>query len=351
MLGFAALRDAAASLEGRDSSFFNEALGGFEAARERERLRAQGQFQNQVQALQAINEINRAIEFNRSLGVDPDPASLQLRDLLMQQAGFGAGGMPAPSAPAPYAPTPSTGGRPAVTPSTGVEIDPVTGAETPYDGTPEIVPASGPAPAAPAPATPSSGPASDLDAQEAAIYAQMRRRVAAGAQTRDLELQLAEIQRQREALAEAGVEQREEEISQEESRRRAFEVVQPRIDAALDFLISGYDDQGQPILNPMLTTMGGVRALETGNPAAYRQYVNALQTLGADTLIETLSRATFGSLSQEEMRVAMGYEGSLDPTDPYGVLQTLLQMRGNFERFAETPAAPQGNNTPTISWD
>jgi hypothetical protein len=42
MLGFAALRDAAASLEGRDSNFFQSALGGFEQARERERLRAQG---------------------------------------------------------------------------------------------------------------------------------------------------------------------------------------------------------------------------------------------------------------------------------------------------------------------
>ena len=49
MLGFAALRDAAASLEGRDTDFFAQSLGGFEQARERERLRAQGEFANRNQ--------------------------------------------------------------------------------------------------------------------------------------------------------------------------------------------------------------------------------------------------------------------------------------------------------------
>jgi hypothetical protein len=57
MLGFAALRDAAASLEGRDSNYFSSALGGFEAARERERLRAQGEMANRVNALQSLAQI------------------------------------------------------------------------------------------------------------------------------------------------------------------------------------------------------------------------------------------------------------------------------------------------------
>lgn len=57
MLGFAALRDAAASLEGRDSNYFNSALGGFEAARERERLRAQGEMANRNDAIFRIFQL------------------------------------------------------------------------------------------------------------------------------------------------------------------------------------------------------------------------------------------------------------------------------------------------------
>ena len=82
MLGFAALRDAAASLEGRDSNFFQSAMGGFEQARERERLRAQGIFANQVQALQAIGQIENEIGLLRDQGLEPTQAQLRLRDLL-----------------------------------------------------------------------------------------------------------------------------------------------------------------------------------------------------------------------------------------------------------------------------
>jgi len=57
MLGFAALRDAAASLEGRDSNFFQQSLGGFEQARERERLRAQGEYANRNQELMATMQL------------------------------------------------------------------------------------------------------------------------------------------------------------------------------------------------------------------------------------------------------------------------------------------------------
>ena len=82
MLGFAALRDAAAALEGRDSDFFQSAMGGFEQARERERLRAQGIFANQVQALQAIGQIENEIGLLRAQGFEPTQAQLRLRDLL-----------------------------------------------------------------------------------------------------------------------------------------------------------------------------------------------------------------------------------------------------------------------------
>jgi hypothetical protein len=243
MLGFAALRDAAASLEGRDSNFFQSALGGFEEARERERLRTQG------------------------------------------------------------APAPASQGQ-------------------------------------------------DFEAQRQAIFEQMRNRIAAGAGVADLQAQLDDINRREVEASSAQATEAEEEETREMRLERGRQVVMPRIDAALDFLISGYDENGQPIPNFALSTVGGLRALEATNPAAYRQYVNALQTLGSDVLIETLNRATFGSLSEEEMRVAMGFEGSLDPADPYGTLQTLLQMRRNFENLLGSGSPQgQGTNLPPVNWD
>ena len=75
MLGFAALRDAAASLEGRDTDFFNQQLGTYEGARERERLRVQGATQNRIQGLQALAQVQQQIAMYRALG-QPVPAGL-----------------------------------------------------------------------------------------------------------------------------------------------------------------------------------------------------------------------------------------------------------------------------------
>lgn len=66
MLGFGALRDAAASLEGTQSNYFGETLGQFEQARERERLRRQG-------ILQALPELQRNIAMAQMTGQDTRP--------------------------------------------------------------------------------------------------------------------------------------------------------------------------------------------------------------------------------------------------------------------------------------
>lgn len=66
MLGFGALRDAAASLEGQQSNYFGDTLGQFEQARERERLRRQG-------ILQALPELQRNIAMARMTGQDTRP--------------------------------------------------------------------------------------------------------------------------------------------------------------------------------------------------------------------------------------------------------------------------------------
>jgi hypothetical protein len=91
LLGFSALRDAAASLEGRDSDYFTQALGGFEQARERERLRAQGIFQNQVQGLAALGELRRQINLGQAYGQDTSGLEAMYAQMQALVAGGGAG--------------------------------------------------------------------------------------------------------------------------------------------------------------------------------------------------------------------------------------------------------------------
>jgi hypothetical protein len=344
MLGFAALRDAAGALEGRDTNFFQSAMGGFEQARERERLRAQGEMQNRVGALQALATLNEQMRYNQAFGLPTDPATEALRQALMTSAGLGSGAAPMAGG-APSVVAPAQGGT--RLPYEEV-FDPTTGTTVPYTGEPEGPQPAPATPAAPAPASQGQ----DFEAQRQAIFEQMRNRIAAGAGVADLQAQLDDINRREVEASSAQATETEEEETREMRLERGRQVVMPRIEAALDFLISGYDENNQPIPNFALSTVGGLRALEAANPAAYRQYVNALETLGSDVLIETLNRATFGALSEKEMRVAMGFEGSLDPADPYGTLQTLLQMRRNFENLLGSGSPQgQGTNLPSVSWD
>ena len=89
MLGFAALRDAAASLEGRDSSYFGDALGGFETARERERLRTQGQAQSLMNLQQALL---------LAVATEDEATANLYRDLIAQtRAAMGGTAVPQPA--------------------------------------------------------------------------------------------------------------------------------------------------------------------------------------------------------------------------------------------------------------
>lgn len=361
MLGFAALRDAAASLEGRDSNFFANAMGGFEQARERERLRAQGQMQNRVAALQALGTINQQIAFNQSLGAAPDPAILQLREALMAEAGFGgaapsggmaapAGGMTAPMGGGAPAPARPAGGVDLLQPGEAVDISgrPM----EPYDGEPEVVPAGGPAPAAPAPAAPAVDPMAELDAQEAAIYAQMRERAAAQAPTRDLEIQLEQLQARRAALAEQAETQAEREVETETAATRAENVVMPEINSALDFLIQGFDDEGNPVFNPALTSRVGRTASGLLEGPEYQSFAGALQTLKVDTLIDTLQNVAAGALSDAEREAFSAAQGQLDPSNPIGTYRALQRMqRIAQEAMARAGRGSDAPSVPSVSWD
>ena len=352
MLGFAALRDAAAALEGRDSAFFNQALSGFEAGRERERLRAQGQMQNQVGALQALAQIEQQIAFSQSLGMTPSPAVLQLRDMLTAQAMGGGAPTPAVVRDGGTGPMPSPGdftggvvpadmpvGPQGVTgpPPTGVAYEPGSATPVPYDGEPE----------APMPA---ASPMDDLAAQEAAIYEEMRQRMVNQAPTRDLEMRLQAIQQQRQALAEQAQEQEVEQAQIQQQAQRAETVVTPEIDAAMNFLVRGFDEQGNPVFNPALTTRAGRLVSGALESPEYQSFAGALETLRVDTLIDTLQNVTAGALSDAERDAFSAAQGELNPRNPIGTYRALQRMQRIAQNaMARAGRAPQ--TTPTVTWD
>jgi hypothetical protein len=106
MLGFGALRDAAASLQGQSTDFFGNTLGQFEQARERERLRRQGM-------LQALPELQRNLAMAQMMGQDTRPFESAIRSVY---ADLGIEQLP-PSAMGGGAMAPATGGAAAVTPA------------------------------------------------------------------------------------------------------------------------------------------------------------------------------------------------------------------------------------------
>lgn len=182
MLGFAALRDAAASLEGRDSNYFAQAMGGFESARERERLREQGEFANRNQQMMNLIQMQALA---RAVG---DPTLEQFASDQLATIMGGAGGV-APAAggavPPMQPPGDFTGGvvpqglpsgPQGVTgaPQTGVVYDSAgTVQPQPYTGEPEVVQTGG-VPAAPVtqPAAPTD-PIAAIDAELANIEGQI----------------------------------------------------------------------------------------------------------------------------------------------------------------------------------
>lgn len=330
MLGFAALRDAAASLEGQQSNFFGDAFGGIQTQRmqqeqldirrqEQERLRRQGDMQNQIAALGRLREIESEIAQYSALGREVPANLITMRDIISQSiSGFTGGG--------------AAGGAAAVTPVSG-------GAAMP----------SGAAPAATPAATPAETPA----AEEAPMSTADRisgidtelDRLTELAGTPGMEFvtdRIDALNAQRERLAaQLEAEQTQEQAGSVEERRRAF--LSPRIDSALDYLIKGEDDQGNPIFNPQVATRIGREASSFIQPQDYQEYVGNLNSIANTYTFENLMRiraagALPGPISNVELERIATLAGQLDPTDPRGTARTLQELRAevrNAVRNAE----------------
>ena len=346
LLGFSALRDAAASLEGRDSNYFTQALGGFEQARERERLRQQGLFQNQVQGAQALALIQQQIILGQRLGQDVSGLQAmadQIQGSLM--GGFGAaptagvvptGGVVQPTGigtalPAvPGYETPSvTGAGGAAAPETGVvRLADGTVVEE-YTGEPEPVPAEEAAPSVYDPTSFTS--VADIDAALAQLSEQNAQlatepTISAGGITISSSEQIASNM----TLIEALRERRDQLIAaqqEQEGQQEQQSIFVEQIPAAVNALSEYLTPDGEFISG---VTQGLYATEEARNSYEFQAIQGALAPLASIRTFENLADARAsgysGTLTDTDIQIISGVGGVLDATNPRATIQTLRQI-------------------------
>lgn len=320
MLGFAALRDAAASLNGRDTDFFNQQLGAYEGARERERLRVQGATQNRIQGLQALAQLQQQIAFLRGMGLEVPPAMLQLETALS--------GATVPQA------------APQATPSTIPAQQPL--APQPMaEATPQPQPEAQPQPtAAEAPAM------SDFDTRLAAIddAEQMildeteRRTLAAAASGQpamvdDLNARRDALNAERQRI----IDERDAAAAQAAETERQTETesrMQPLIEDALSFLV---DSDGN--IRATTALLADVSAFGAGllpgvSAADARKARSAIEELaaiaGMSGVAEARAAGFGGSLSDADILMIQRSRGIFDLSSPEATVETLRRLQSQF---------------------
>lgn len=288
MLGFAALRDAAAALQGQEGGYFQQALGGFESAKERERLRRQGILQNQVQALQGISvlrdSIAQRIARQEAFGVpvsDADKQQLAQLDQMASRVAFGLqGGEPAQVTPVS---APATGGVAAapmepdvvtagVAPTPPVDVSPLP--EAPAVAEPRV--AAGPTVTATdaAPVSDEGAQVADLISRRDEITKQRRALAATGGDAtsmRVLQLELEQVNRQIADAQAAGVKAAEKALADEDQALKARSAIdqikQVMEDSNLEGVLGRYSGQLGGSLPGGATAEGGPtwyqRAMDT----------------------------------------------------------------------------------------
>jgi hypothetical protein len=281
MLGFAALRDAAATLQGQNTSFFNEQLGVFESARDRERLRVQGMQQNRAEILAGLAPVFGEINRLQEAGLE---VPQYLRDIV--QASLTAGGidMSGAAAGAAGAATAPTTAAPTTPAATGAEAPALTREE-------------------------------QLRQENAADEELLRRATSEAAR--------ADIQ--------ARIDSRNAEIAGIEQTRTAAATAEtltlPEVDAAMSYLVSGSDEDGNPIFNPALVTPAGRWFAGATQSVEYQDFVGAITTLGTGVLLDALENATVGALSDGERQALTAAQGALDPNNPAGTYRALRRIQ------------------------
>lgn len=334
MLGFAALQDAAAQLQGQQGGAFQNALAGFESARDRERLRAQGQMQSRVDAMSAAAQLGANISEYTRVGMPVPPELQNMYNQLLNVAGGG-----------------QLGG-PQVTPAS---------ATTPAAPAPETTAA--PAEAAPAETAPTSGfgsiPRANATMEEFDSYIynegndlDSRIRVAqrAAAQFESIPTNaayynnlVAELQAQKAAQT-TGAET-------EARGQRIADMGQ----VIANSIISGFDAEGNPVFNPMFDTRLGAWTSEALGSGEYKQLEGAIEELKNVLTFDNLQRlkangGLSGTITDNDLRAIAALSGSIDINNPRGTYATLKRLSDEYgieiaglspQQTAPTAAAPQ----------
>lgn len=313
MLGFAALRDAAASLEGRDTSFFNDQLGVFEDARERERLRVQGAMQNRAQAMIGLMPVYQEIQRLQSLGLPvPDYLTRIVQETLAPLGFDGQGAAPTmPTAPTGASvPAPAPAAAPATTPAT-VPTTPTTEAPTAETPTAEQ------------PQTPTEARLAEIATQREALMRQMRGRLGAEAATDDIEEQMrlldAEEERLREQLAtEAAAAEAEAATAIQEET-----LMVPMLGDALGFLLRDgeVNTQGAFSASRLSYELMGEDARKA---SAALDTLRGIQTL--NSVQEARAAGYTGTFTDADIAIIQSVAGPLDLRQPEATVATLKRI-------------------------
>lgn len=317
LLGISALQDAAASLRGKQTSFFSEALGGLEQQHRygQELAFRQAQEQRlidenrQQRELTAMTEIRRLMaERQKALdyGYPTDAIDAQIAAYQSSLTAMGSAfGQPAPAA------------QPAAQPAAG-GVEPAAGGVEPAPQPPNLRTVSE------AIYNPETSDA-DLDA---AIQFLAPRATDPNVKA-VLDAAVAERDKRTEAAAAA-----EEKAGVEETKVLKLT---PRVGSALDFL--SQENVAQRITDELyLERMGKIPS------AAFMEYRNNLLTIraiqGMKSVEEAKASGWTGSMTDNDIKIIMSTQGTLDEADPVGTLQTLNEIRMKLEAEGAEFKAP-----------
>jgi hypothetical protein len=344
MLGFAALRDAGAALQGQESGYFSDALGVFDQGRERERLRAQGMFQNQVQGAQALAMIQQQIILGQRLGQDVSGLQAmadQIQGSLM--GGFGgatsagvvpSGGVALPTAIGTTLPVVEGYETPSVTGAGGAEdVRPTPGVVMDADG----IPVPGVSAAEEQTIPPSVfDPSSFTNIEDVdAALAQLREEnallateptISAGGITISSGEQIASNM----MLMEALIDRRDQLITAQQEQEGQLEqqsLFVEQIPAAVNAMSQYLTPDGEFI---SAVTQRVYASGETTNSYEFQAIQGALAPLASVRTFENLADARAsgytGTLTDTDIQIISGVGGVLDASNPRATIQTLRQI-------------------------
>lgn len=313
LLGISALQDAAASLRGKQTGFFSEALGGLEqqhrygqelAFRQGQEQRILGQ-ERQTRELTMLQQ-RRLIQAERdkayNLGMPTTGYDAQLAavDAALSQMG---------SVFAPSVATAAPAAQPATAAPAGV------GAEQPAEQ--------------PAPMTLAG--ANRLLTEKTATAEELRS--AADFFLRNDMTDRANMALDAAAQLEAQA-QAETEAAAKGAERES--TLRPVLDTALSYLIdpnTGGIDEGAFFAIEQLPARL--------QPLWYRDYVSALETINSIVGMKSLEEAKkvwSGSMTDRDIEIIFSQKGTFKPTDPIGTFRSVMQI---YDQLGGAPAAGQ----------